>query len=184
MKQNIWLTNGRKKSGVVFQMNVTRVFVHGLLSSSQGTKGVFFRERYPHMIIEDFVGSLDQRMEKLNDLLAKKGSLIMVGSSYGGLMAAIFTFNNQEKVKKLILLAPALISEGFEPYLQRKINTPVIIYHGKSDDVVPFGPVKEIAHSVFDNLTFNAVDDDHVLSQTFKSIDWDNLLHGMTVVHG
>ena len=111
-------------------MNVTRVFIHGLLSSSQGTKGVFFRERYPDMIIEDFGGSLDQRMEKLDYLLAKKRSLIIVGSSYGGLMAAIFAFNNQEKVKKLVLLAPALISEGFEPYLQRKINIPVIIYHG------------------------------------------------------
>jgi pimeloyl-ACP methyl ester carboxylesterase len=157
-------------------MNVTRVFIHGLLSSSQGTKGLFFRERFPDMMIEDFDGSLDQRMEKLNYLLTEERSLIIVGSSYGGLMAAIFAFNNKERVKKLVLLAPALISGGFEPYLEKKINTPVTIYHGKSDDVVPFGPVNDIAHSVFENLTFNAVDDDHVLSRTFKSIDWDNLL--------
>ena len=62
----------------------TRVFIHGLESSSKGTKGVFFRERYPDMIIEDFHGTLEQRMDKLNSLLYKKSSLIMVGSSYGG----------------------------------------------------------------------------------------------------
>jgi pimeloyl-ACP methyl ester carboxylesterase len=157
-------------------MNATRVFIHGLEGSSQGTKGVFFRERYPDMIIEDFHGTLEQRMNKLNSLLSEKTSLIMVGSSYGGLMAAIYAFNNQESVKKLILLAPALIFHEFEPYLQKRIDTPVIIYHGKGDNVVPLAPVQEIARRVFENLTFNMVDDDHFLSKTFKSIDWDKLL--------
>jgi pimeloyl-ACP methyl ester carboxylesterase len=165
-----------KKRAAVFLMNDTRVFIHGLVSSSRGTKGLFFRARYPDMIIEDFRGPLDQRMEKLNKVTANKESLIMVGSSYGGLMAAIFAFNSQERVKKLILLAPALVSEGFEPYLQRRIDVPVIIYHGREDDVVPLAPVHAIAGRVFENLTFNMVDDDHVLSKTFQSIDWDNLL--------
>ena len=157
-------------------MNATRVFIHGLEGSSQGTKGVFFRERYPDMIIEDFQGTLEQRMNKLNSLLSEKTSLIIVGSSYGGLMAAIYAFNNQESVKKLILLAPALIFRGFEPYLQKRTDTPVIIYHGQGDDVVPLAPVHEIARRVFENLTFNMVDDDHILSKTFKSTDWDKLL--------
>ena len=157
-------------------MNATRVFIHGLEGSSQGTKGVFFRERYPDMIIEDFHGTLEQRMNILNSLLSEKTFLIMVGSSYGGLMAATYAFNNQESVKKLILLAPALIFHEFKPYLQKKIDTPVIIYHGKGDDVVPLAPVHEIARRVFENLTFNMVDDDHFLSKTFKSIDWDKLL--------
>ena len=165
-----------KKLAAVFPMNDTRVFIHGLVSSSHGTKGLFFRERYPDMIIEDFSGSLDQRMEKLNNILAKERSLIMVGSSYGGLMAAIFAFNNPERVKKLILLAPALVSEGFEPYLQKRTDVPVIIYHGRNDDVVPLPPVQDIARRVFENLTFNMVDDDHVLSKTFTSIEWDSLL--------
>ena len=154
----------------------TRVFIHGLESSSKGTKGVFFRERYPDMIIEDFHGTLEQRMDKLNSLLYEKSSLIMVGSSYGGLMAAIYAFNNQERVKKLILLAPALVFQEFEPHLKKRTDTAVIIYHGKGDDVVPLTPLHKIARKVFKNLTFNMVDDDHVLSRTFKSIDWDKLL--------
>jgi len=157
-------------------MNATRVFIHGLEGSSQGTKGVFFRERYPDMIIEDFHGTLEQRMNKLNSILAEKTSLIMVGSSYGGLMAAIFAFNNQQRVKRLILLAPALIFHEFEPYLQKRTDTPVMIYHGKGDDVIPLAPVHEIARRVFENLTFIMVDDDHILSKTFKSIGWDKLL--------
>ena len=157
-------------------MNATRVFIHGLEGSSQGTKGVFFRERYPDMIIQDFHGTLEQRMDRLNSLLSDKRSLIMVGSSYGGLMAAIYAFNNKEKVKKLILLAPALVFYEFGPYLRKRTDTPVIIYHGKKDDVVPLAPVHKIACRVFENLTFNMVDDDHILSKTFKSMDWDDLL--------
>jgi len=42
--------------------------------------------------------------------------------------------------------------------------------------VVPLAPVHQIACRVFENLTFNMVDDDHFLSKTFKSIDWDKLL--------
>jgi pimeloyl-ACP methyl ester carboxylesterase len=157
-------------------MNDTRVFIHGLLGHSQGTKAAFLRERYPDMIIEDFRGTLEERMNKLNTILARHDSIVMVGSSLGGLMAAMFALDNEERVRKLILLAPALATEEFMPNLQRTTDTPVIIYHGKDDDVVPLAPVQDIAHKVFNNLTFNTVDDDHVLSKTFTVIDWDNLL--------
>lgn len=157
-------------------MNDTRVFIHGLLGHSQGTKATFLRERYPNMIIEDFRGTLEERMDKLNSVLAGKESIVMVGSSLGGLMAAMFALDNQERVKRLILLAPALATEEFVLNLERRTDTPVTIYHGKDDDVVPLAPVQDIAHRVFNNLTFNTVDDDHVLSKTFTVIDWDTLL--------
>ena len=76
---------------------MTRVFIHGLESSSQGVKGVFFRERYPDMIIEDFSGPLEERMEKLNRLLSGREDLILVGSSFGGLMAAIYACENEKR---------------------------------------------------------------------------------------
>ena len=117
-------------------MKPARVFIHGLESSGMGTKGVFFRDKYPEMIIEDFVGSFKDRMEKLNEILSGKTSLILVGSSYGGLMAAVYAFNNEKSVKKLILLAPALDLFEFEPYLGRQLLLPVVIYHGRDDDVV------------------------------------------------
>jgi pimeloyl-ACP methyl ester carboxylesterase len=158
-------------------MGLTRVFIHGLESSSQGAKGVFFRSQYPDMIIEDFIGTFQERMEKLNKILINKSDLIIVGSSYGGLMATVYSFNNEEKIKKLILLAPALNIEEFTmAYLKKKIHIPAVIYHGENDDVVPPSSVKNIAQTIFINLHHTMVDDDHSLHKTFSLIDWDVLL--------
>ena len=157
-------------------MKPTRVFIHGLESSSQGTKGVFFRERYPDMIIEDYFGLFSQRMEKLEGLLARKDHLILVGSSYGGLMAAVYACLHEERVKKLVLLAPALHSELYQPCLKKKLSMPITIFHGRQDDVVPLEKVRAIAEQIFMNLKFNTVEDDHVLHDTFPTLDWDILL--------
>jgi len=157
-------------------MGLTRVFIHGLESSSQGTKGVFFRGRYPDMIIEDYFGTFDQRMAKLNTILSDKHDLILVGSSYGGLMATIFAFHNEDKINKLILLAPALNRYEFNPYVSERLHLPVTIYHGSSDDVVPPESVRTIAESVFPDLRYHLLDDDHSLHNTFSLMDWDTLL--------
>ena len=157
-------------------MKPTGVFIHGLESSSRGTKGVFFRERYPDMIIEDYSGSFPQRMEKLEGLLTRKNHLILVGSSFGGLMAAVYASLHEEGVKKLILLAPALHSKLYQPYLKKKLTMPIVIFHGRQDRVVPLAPVRAIAQQLFMNLQFNVVEDDHFLHDTFATLDWDNLL--------
>ncbi|MBW2265051.1 MAG: alpha/beta fold hydrolase [Deltaproteobacteria bacterium] len=157
-------------------MNSTRIFIHGLEGSSQGTKARFFRAGYSDMIVDDFKGNLGQRMDTLYNLVNNKTPLIMVGSSYGGLMATLFAYRNPEAVKKLILLAPALSLEEFTPYLTKKIDVPVTIYHGQNDDIVPLAPVYDIAKSIFQNLIFNIVNDDHVLRHTFTSLNWDDLL--------
>jgi len=155
---------------------MTRVFIHGLESSSQGTKGLFFRERYPDMIIEDFHGPLKERMEKLNRLLVGMEELILVGSSFGGLMASIYACENESRVKKLILLAPALHIVDFAPCLSRKVQIPVSLFHGSGDDVVPPETVQAIARRIFARLDYHLVDDDHSLHLTFPQMDWDALL--------
>lgn len=165
-------------------MSLVRVFIHGLESSNRGTKGVFFKQRYPDMIIGDFHGSLAQRMRSLNALLADNTSLIIVGSSLGGLMAAMYACDNPGRVKKLVLLAPALTHPDFKPYLHHRIDIPVAVYHGKKDDVIPVAPVYEVARAVFRNLAFNTVDDDHALRKTFKGMNWDNLLETVPARRG
>jgi pimeloyl-ACP methyl ester carboxylesterase len=157
-------------------MELTRAFIHGLESTGKGTKGVFFRERYPDMIIEDFFGFFPQRMEKLESLLAEKNDLILVGSSYGGLMAAAYTCLHEERVRKLILLAPALHLEEYKPYLNKKLCMPITIFHGLQDDVVPLAMVRAIAEQLFVNCAFNVVEDDHSLHGTFPTMGWDDLL--------
>jgi pimeloyl-ACP methyl ester carboxylesterase len=155
---------------------MTRVFIHGLESSSQGTKGVYFRNKFPDMIVKDYTGSLENRIEQLNTVLAGKTDLILVGSSYGGLMAAIYACLDPKKVKKLILLAPALDLAPFRPYLKNRLTMPTVVYHGRNDEVVSPGPVREIVEKMFADLDYHSVDDDHPLSRSFETLDWDALL--------
>ncbi len=129
------------------------------------------------MILEDYTGPLDRRMDKLNRLLLNKTDLALVGSSYGGLMAAIYACQHPETIRKLVLLAPALDLTDFEPYLTHRIDIPVVLYHGRLDDVVPPEAVQIIARKVFSNLDYHAVDDDHSLHHTFSGMAWDDLLH-------
>jgi pimeloyl-ACP methyl ester carboxylesterase len=153
-----------------------RIFIHGLESNNQGTKAVYFREKFPGMLTPNFPGPLGERMAKLRDILSGQSNIIMVGSSFGGLMASIFAMENEPGVSRLILLAPAINLMEFTPYCERKILMPVHIYHGRQDEVIPIGDVQRVASQVFSNRTFHAVDDDHYLHKTFEKIEWDTLL--------
>ena len=153
-----------------------RMFIHGLESNNQGTKAVYFRKNFPDMLTPNFPGSLDERMADLRTLLSGKRDITLVGSSFGGLMASIFVIENEPRVKRLVLLAPAVNLMEFSPYRDRKIQVPVHIYHGRQDEVIPLEDVRTVARQVFSDLTFHSVDDDHYLHKTFEKIDWDTLL--------
>ena len=152
-----------------------KIFIHGLESSTQGTKSVYFGQKYPDMVLQDFVGDLNQRMEKLNSLLQGESDIRLVGSSFGGLMATLFAMENESRIAKMILLAPA-INMLTSTQRKKRISMPVWIYHGRNDDVIPLDQVEPIAKEIFTNLSFQAVDDDHYLHKIFKSIDWHSLL--------
>ncbi len=153
-----------------------RMFIHGLESNNQGTKAVYFRKQFPDMRTPHFPGSLDERMADLGALLSGENDIILVGSSFGGLMASIFVMENEPRVKRLVLLAPAINLMEFSPYRDRKIHVPVHLYHGRQDEVIPLEDVQTVARQVFSDLTFHSVDDDHYLHKTFEKIDWDTLL--------
>ncbi|OPY88002.1 MAG: Alpha/beta hydrolase family protein [Smithella sp. PtaU1.Bin162] len=157
-------------------MAATLVFIHGLESTSQGVKGQFFRKYFPEMIIEDYIGDFDNRMKKLAGLLAAKNNLILVGSSYGGTMAAQFALQNENRLQKIILLAPALNLPEFSPNAHQQLHLPVVIYHGTNDNIVDPYAVKNIAEKVFTRLEHHLVRDDHSLHNTFPAIDWAKIL--------
>lgn len=157
-------------------MRTARVFIHGLDSSKSGTKATYFRQRYPDMVIEDFMGDLEQKMRVLQKLLAGETKSILVGSSYGGLMATLYALDHPERVSKLILLAPALTMPDFKPGNRRLSDVPVFIYHGNNDELIPAGELETIAHRHFANLIFHLLEDDHSLHQTFRTLPWDRLL--------
>ena len=152
------------------------IFLHGLDSSSNGTKGSYFRTHFPDMLVPDFSGSLQERMVTLNSLLTGKKDVTLIGSSFGGLMAAIFAIEHSRQTRNLILLAPALNFPDFDQYAAMTVTTPTLIYQGNKDDVTPLPIVKKRAQSVFSTLTFYEVDDDHFLRHTFPAIPWSILL--------
>ena len=154
----------------------TRIFIHGLDSSNKGTKSLFFVKRFPDMIIPHFTGDLQERMEKLEQVLADASDIILVGSSFGGLMASLFAMEEGSRVKRMILLAPAINLIHFSEYRGGTVPVPVSIYHGTEDRVIPVDEVEMVAKETFPILTFHKVEDDHFLHRTFKTLDWDSLL--------
>ena len=56
-------------------MKNTLVFIHGLESTSQGTKAQYFRKLFPEMMIEDYTGDFQARMQKLKSILSSLDNL-------------------------------------------------------------------------------------------------------------
>ena len=153
------------------------IFLHGLESSSQTYKASVIRNSFPELIVPDFTGPLEERMQTLYPILGEKVDWTIIGSSFGGLMGAIFTCEHPERVRKLVLLAPALMLPEFSPFLTREpVSVPTTIIHGTGDTVVPLEEVREIAQKVFTNLTYEIVDDDHRLHIATDTLDWKALL--------
>ncbi len=154
----------------------TRVFIHGLEGSSQGTKSRYLRQLFPDILTPDFRGPLETRMTQLEALLESTSNLTLIGSSFGGLMAAIYTCQHIARMQQLILLAPALANDAFVPFHDCRVEVPARVYHGTQDDVVPLEPVRAVAQKVFTRLTFEDVVDDHFLSKTLTVIPWTQLM--------
>ncbi|BDD88102.1 alpha/beta hydrolase [Desulfofustis limnaeus] len=152
-----------------------RLFLHGLDSSGFGTKGRFFAERFPDMLRPDFDGSLSERLERLNRIVADEGALIIVGSSFGGLMATCLAKDQPERCKRLILLAPALNFKEYRPP-PGKLAMETLLVIGRHDTVTPPSLVIPAAEATFANLETQVVEDDHLLHHTFQDLDWQHLL--------
>ena len=152
------------------------LFLHGLDSSSKGNKARWLRQHFPTVVTPDFTGSLDNRMKKLNVILAGKEELLLIGSSFGGLMATIYAQENESRVRKVILLAPALNYADFLPYLGQKTSVSAQLYIGRQDVVCPVDIVVPAAQNIFTHLSVHLSDDDHLLRDTFTAIDWAELI--------
>jgi predicted alpha/beta hydrolase family esterase len=166
-------SKGRKKK----MDNSKIIYLHGLESTSQSGKARQFAEKFPGMVTPDFKGSFEERMKKLKPILGRKKNWVIIGSSFGGLMGTVFTCEHPSQVRKLILLAPALLRDQFATYLNLEpVSVPTVIVHGTEDDVVPLKPVRELAEKLFKNLTYHIVNDGHRLHKAFVELDWEEIL--------
>jgi len=151
------------------------LFLHGLESSSKGTKGRFFQKNFPHVICPDFTGTLENRLEKLLPICGDNMNITLIGSSFGGLMATCYAISNPDKVARLILLAPALNFADFRPPA-KKLAIPTLLVVGKNDNVTPADLVVHLAKKTFSNIEIKIPDDDHMLHQSFENIEWQRHL--------
>jgi pimeloyl-ACP methyl ester carboxylesterase len=174
-------------------LDTTRIiYLHGSDSDSNSGKARLFREWFPGMLTPDFKGTFEERMDQLYSILGSQENWTLIGSSYGGLMGTVFTCDHPIQVRKLILLAPALLRDSsgilMDPITNSELNysrksdgrlhtvsVPTTIIHGTEDDVVPLEPVREIAEEVFTNLKYIVVDDNHRLHKTVHALDWKSI---------
>lgn len=152
------------------------IFLHGLEGSSKGIKASLLRNLYPEILTPDLRGSLPERMDALTSIIGNRRGWTIIGSSFGGLMGALFSCQNPSQVHKQILLAPALIWPDFASNPPPPVEVPTLIIHGKRDVLIPFDAVRALAEQVFSNLDFWVVDDDHGLYKTVHEIDWQEII--------
>lgn len=155
-------------------MNKT-FFLHGLDSSSKGTKGQWFAQHFPATHTPDFEGDLATRLTSLKKLCHNFDNITLVGSSFGGLMATCFAMEFPEKCRSLILLAPALNFPEFSPP-PKKIQTSTTLIIGLQDTVTPPDIVLPLAEKSFSQLQVFTFEDDHMLHKSFHKLDWQKLL--------
>jgi pimeloyl-ACP methyl ester carboxylesterase len=154
-------------------------FIHGSTGEkSRSYKARLLHKQFPGMVIPDFDGELPARMLQLEALIGGTTGWTLIGSSLGGLMAALFAVQHPQQVRRLVLLAPALTFQEFSDPLPDPVAVPTVLIHGTRDELVPAETVRSLAEKVFTNLSYFSVDDDHRLHKTAKLFDWRALFEG------
>lgn len=91
------------------------IYLHGFASGPQSTKARFFREKFaerglkleiPRLDQDDFKGLTITGQLQVIERAVTDGPAILMGSSLGGYLAALFA-SRHGSIEKLVLLAPA-----------------------------------------------------------------------------
>ena len=158
-------------------MDTSRIiFIHGSESNSHTYKAKVLRSIYPEIITPDFSGSLAIRLSQLDSIIQGNPDWTLIGSSLGGLIAAVYTLKHPNQVCNLVLMAPALHLPEFTRLRLKPVNIPTLLIIGRKDDVIPGEVVHRVAKRLFQGLTFLSVDDDHRLHYTTESLEWKKRL--------
>jgi len=77
----------------------------------------------------------------IEDLTEGMENLVVVGSSYGGLLAALLYSRHPERIKGYVLLAPALHNEAASEITSMPDPENAFVIHGTLDEIVPLDTV-------------------------------------------
>ena len=189
------------------------VYLHGFASSPQSSKARFFAQKFraagvpfdaPRLDEGDFSKLTIGGQLAVVERAVARGPVILMGSSLGGYLAALYAAQHPEQVEKLVLLAPAFYfpsrwkarfsAEELADWKQRGTRTffhygdnaerelgyhlieeaaayedepafsqPVLIIHGRNDDVVPAAASEHFAQGR-PNAKLLLVDSGHELT--------------------
>ncbi len=84
------------------------VFAHGLEGSPDGTKAVYLRDELG--AVTPWLGefNLDEQVGALEEEIPQGSDAVIVGSSLGGLAALGFAVRHADRIRHMVLLAPAV----------------------------------------------------------------------------
>lgn len=107
---------GQMKSGCVPHPPMRIVYLHGFASSPQSSKARYFARRFAEVGVPFIAPQLDEgnfesltitgQLRVIQDAVAGEPAVLM-GSSLGGYLAALYAARHAAEVQKLVLLAPA-----------------------------------------------------------------------------
>ena len=144
-------------------------YLHGLESGPFGTK---YRALDEHLDIYaydyrqyDSDRDIKGRVAKGLRDLEHEDRVFLVGSSFGGLQAALMFQEIPDKIVGMVLLAPALTFEQAEDI---SILERTVILHGVRDEVIPYDAVARFAQR-FD-VPLVTVEDTHRLHHSLPKI--------------
>lgn len=143
------------------------LFLHGLESGPHGSKYRALVEEFGEGVLApdcEGVYDVDARYALVEEATRGERDLLVVGSSFGGLMASLLASEHPERVAACILMAPALHDKWPEAVAKiNKVPERTVIIHGLDDDVVPMTASR--AHAAKHGVRLLEVADDHRLKK-------------------
>ncbi len=145
------------------------VFLHGLESGPFGSKYHALVNAGYSVTSPDFVGDLDiySRLSTLERIMGDRTGLILVGSSFGGLLSAMYASKYPRSVAGYVLCAPALNLKP-KDYTLSCLPERVEVVHGVQDEVVPIEVSEDFC--LANGLNLCRVQDGHRLGSSLDTI--------------
>lgn len=158
------------------------LFVHGLMSSPQGTKAVYLAKQFdahtPAMNVEDFMGCVAQQAAEISAFQPD----VVIGSSFGGAVALTLLRQGLWKGPTL-LLAQAAIKMDDDARIPDGV--PVLLVHGSRDEIIPVEHSRQLARTGSPALVrLVEVDDVHRLTGLVESDRLADLVREAHVLGG
>ena len=143
-------------------------FFHGLESEPHGSKYQHLVAAGYTVISPDFrdLKLPEQRLARAEAETAGRSDLIVVGSSMGGLVAALLYNAHPERFKTYLLLAPAL--HWAEAEAIDKVPATGKIIHGRNDELIAPETIEAFAHKF--QLALEVVEDNHRLGDSHQQM--------------